>query len=207
MSLSNLCKTVIMAGALVVFAAGAQAAIVGVSGDGMMIAPPASVEDDHAANQHQTLQLGFDERQSVTLGADLAVDGGIISAGTTVSSHMILFNTDGTDRASALAEWTFDGVILGVMSDAGGTLEAASNAILGLGSVIYPGAFPARGFEGRDYYSVVGASLEVLMEVTEPGDWIRVVTASRDVPAPESMLLFGLGLLGLGLYGRRRRSA
>jgi len=41
------------------------------------------------------------------------------------------------------------------------------------------------------------------MEVTEPGDWIRVITASA-VPIPAAIWLFGSALLGF--VGMRRRS-
>jgi len=77
----------------------------------------------------------------------------------------------------ANVEWIFDGPILGVMSDAGGTLEAASSGILGATGTTYPGAFSARGMEGGDSYSVAGNQITVTMTASEPGDWIRVVTA------------------------------
>ena len=91
-------------------------------------------------------------------------------------------------------EWLFDGIILGVMSDSYGTLEAASSSFLGAPGTVYPGAFAARGMEGADSYLVSGSMITVSMAVSEPGDWIRVITASA-VPEPSTVLLFSTGLL------------
>lgn len=168
-----------------------------------IIAAPLSVQDDHpgAENDHQQ---AFNERQSVLLSSDLQVDGGsIIPAGTTVNSHMIFLNSEGRTRVSDLdVRWSFDGPILGVLSDINGNLEAASNAILGGTKTFYPGAFPNRGLETNDGYSVSGSFITVSMTVTEPGDWIRVVSA---VPVPAAVWLFGSALVGLLGLTRRRR--
>ena len=172
-----------------------------------IIAAPVSVVDDHpgATNDHQQ---AFNERQNVTLGAAITVDGGTIAAGTMVDSHMIFLNTCGTTGVTDPGVlWTFDGTILGVMSDVGGLLEAATNSILGASGTTYPGSFDNRGLEGNDGYNVAGNQITVNMHVTEPGDWIRVVTASRDPVIPEPMTL---GLVGLGLAGllaRRKKRA
>ncbi len=65
-----------------------------------------------------------------------------------------------------------------VHTDSGGHLEEASNAELGRPGTFYPGAFSARGLEGNDSASVSGdkLSLSVYLEVSQPGDWMRVVT-------------------------------
>ncbi len=152
-----------------------------------IIAAPASIIDDPpgATNDHQQ---AFDERQCVKLTAPLDVDGGSIAAGTLVDSHMIFLNTEGTTNVSDQnVAWTFDGAVLGVMSDVGGTLEAASSALLGAVGTTYPAAFPARGLESDplDNYTVAANAITVGMHVTEPGDWIRVVTASNCAPCGE----------------------
>ena len=92
-----------------------------------IIAAPAYVIDD-APGATNFNQQAFDENQNVTLLSDLAVDnnsvianGGIISAGTVVNSHMIFLNTPvGQGGANDTANWLFDGTILGVMSDRNG---------------------------------------------------------------------------------------
>jgi len=153
-------------------------------------------------------QLGFEEAQGViTPGAFSADDAVVIPAGTLVDSHMIFLNQTsvvlGLGHAGVV--WTFKRPIIAVMSDPGGTLEAASTAALGapgtnytggptLGCVPFgpvgPAPFPARGSESTgaafpfahtacgagDCYTVAGATILVHMSVSQPGDWIRVVT-------------------------------
>jgi len=56
-----------------------------------------------------------------------------------------------------------------------------------------------------DGYSIInGNELQLAMRVSEPGDWIRVVTAAEvsAVPLPASAFLFGPAVLGF--IARRR---
>ena len=135
-------------------AAAAQAAIISVTGPlsdaggaSAIIAAPIDVGDDAAINN---AQQGFNELQDVLLGSDLTVQGGVISSGTRVDSHMIFLNSQGTTAIGHYGvTWTFDGAILGVMVDRNGTQEAASNSILGAPGTLYPGSFSARGLESQ----------------------------------------------------------
>ena len=203
MRISSILAALCIAG----FAAPASAATFGVTGDGF-IATPDSVLDAADTN---TQQQGFLEQTRVTLVSPLAVDGGLIAAGTVVDSYMIFLNGVDDTLIETVATWTFPRMILGTMSDEGGTLEAASTNFLGNPGVTYPGsAFDNRGLEmnggvNDDMISFLGSTLTLEMNVTQPGDWVRVVTAPVPLPAAGWMLIGGLA--GLGFLGRKRRAA
>lgn len=208
-----LCLMLVSSGLLA--ARQANALLIGVDGGTstlgvlpQIIPAPLSIHDDATINLGMQ---GFDERQGVLLLSGLAVDGGIIASGTLVNSHMIYLD-QGEDLVPDLNEhlnvkWTFDGAILGVMSDWPGSMEAASSSFLGAAGTVYPGAFNGRGLETTanhaqpDGYAINGNELTVSMWVIEPGDWIRVVT--KPVPEPSTLLLLGSGLIGLGFVRRR----
>jgi hypothetical protein len=184
----------------------AQAAIIGFSlgpssagAAAEIIVPPAMLNNTTPFN---SAQQGFDELQGVLLGAPIMIDGGSIAAGTVVDSHMLFLNQQNgvPGTLSHIVTWTFSGTILGVMSQVNGTLEAASTPILGLPTTAYA-TFNNRGLEGADGYTILGNQLMLDLRVTQPGDWVRVVTAP--VPEPGTLLLIGSGLAGLTL--RRRR--
>jgi hypothetical protein len=199
---------IILAVVLVAMTSQAKAALT----DGPDIIPaPDSVIDDSpgATNDHEQ---GFNEKQGVLLAAPLEVDDGVfIPAGTWVNSHMIFLNTDGDTAASDVGVvWTFDGPVLGVMSKNNGSLEVASSPILGAAGTTYPAApFQARGLEAGDGYSVSGNTITVSMNVTEPGDWIRVVTAPTievgiDIKPgsfPNSFNINGNGVIPVAVLG------
>ncbi|MBK0328384.1 VPLPA-CTERM sorting domain-containing protein [Rhodobacteraceae bacterium F11138] len=191
-------------------------------GDGpSIIAAPDDATDDAAHNRG--IQA-FDEQQFYTLTDSLSVDGGTIAAGTTVSSHMIFLNSGpgnngtliehGAGNNQNAVTFTFDGDVLGVMSARNGAMEIASS-FLGADGTTYPDAtFSARGMEGNplsggrrnDWYSFTDNEISLGMRVTEPGDWIRVITAApSQVPVPASVVLLGTALAGFGAAGMRRR--
>ena len=218
--------TTILATGCVFLAAQSQAALISVNGDPSSDSDQAAIvssgsvgnaNDDEAYN---TAQQGFDEQQNVLLGSSLSVDGGgTIADNTQVSSHMIFLNSGPNDDGRLLSHynvtWQFDADILGVMSNRNGSLEVNSSSFLGADDVTYPtSSFSARGLEqnqdpcdtnaSNDCYDVFGSQLTVGMKVTEPGDWIRVVTKASEVPEPGTLGLLGLGLLGFGVSRRKQ---
>ncbi len=210
------------AGAVLVSVSGPTSSI---GGSAEIIAAPPNADDDAAFN---TGIQGFNEAIGVLLAADLMVDGGPIAAGMRIDSHMIFLNSGPGDSNQRIdhgtgagfqggVEFTFDGMVLGVMSDGIGQLEFNSTPLLGAAGTTYPaGTFTARGMEGNpldglfnnDWYSFSGNTITLGMEVTEPGDWIRVVTVSQ-VPLPATLPLLGgaLGLMGFLRWRRQRRLA
>lgn len=203
----------VIAGASVSPASAALVSVAGglssVGGPAAIIAAPSDALDDSVANR---AMQGFNEAQGVTTSVAHSTDGGSIAAGTLVDSHMIFLNSAGNlNITHSNVVWTFSAPILGIMSDPNGNLEAASTFELGAPGTNYtvgaPGQaapFSLRGLESNDSYSLVDAfTLQVSMQVAEPGDWIRVVTAH--VPLPGAVWMFLSALGGLGLFGWRRR--
>ena len=184
---------------VIVAASQANAVIVSVSGPNSsaatapaIIPAPTDILEDFVTN---TGMQGFDEAQGVLTTVAHKIDGGgAVPAGTLVDSHMIFLNTPGSGLTTHFqVDWTFSQPILGVMSDQGGNLEAASTFELGAPGTNYTTTFPgsgaaapygARGHEAQgggggviDGYALLSPyTLRVDMRVSEPGDWIRVIT-------------------------------
>ncbi len=192
------------------------------------ILAPKHLLDDTTTNSGMQ---GFDEAQGVVTSVAHSIDGGgTIAAGTSVNSHMIFLNTlNNTLGFHGGVVWTFSDMILGVMSNKSGTFESLSSFELGAAGTNYTTTFAgsgaaapfrARGIESnnrtglgtRDGYQIVANNeLRVSMRVSEPGDWIRVVTASPTnpvtTPEPGTILLLGSGLVGLGFWRLRKGPA
>jgi hypothetical protein len=174
-----------------------------------IIPPPSDALDDIVTN---TGMQGFDEAQNVLTTVAHAIDGGSIPAGTLVDSHMIFLNSLGpTFISHENVIWTFDAPIIGVMSDFNGNFEAASTFELGNPltnyTVTFPGSGPAapfadRGMEGQDAYLIAGNQITFNLSVTEPGDWIRVITAAA-APEPGTLFLLAVGLFAGAMVPKR----
>lgn len=172
-----------------------------------------SVQEDSPTNNHQQ---AFNEKQAVFLNSAINVDGGTIAAGQTVDSHLIFLNSQGGTFVNDRQTWGFDGQILGVMSQQNGGMLAATNSLFAaFGDYFTTGStlpFNAAGLEQNnilsgDGYIINGLLLDLRMRVTEPGDWIRVITASA-VPIPAAIFLFAPALLGfIGLRRKQKLTA
>ncbi len=171
----------------------ASASLIG--GSDIITAPTLISDDSGAINW---AQQGFDEAQNVLLSSNLQVREGTIAANTRVDSHMIFLNTPNNNRASDTQRWTFGGDILGII-DARGTLTQ-THSFLGHQNTTYQLDFNNVGLEGGDSYSFTNNILDLTMVVTEPGDWIRVITEASvetsPVPVPSAVWLFGTALFG-----------
>ena len=210
--LSVLCSLIVATGLML--APTQAASIIGASGENStagvgpgIIAAPFDILDDCVTNLGMQ---GFDEAQGVVTTVPHATDSGVIPAVGFVNSHMIFLNSGGGHLRHNGVTWKFTNPIIGVMSDASGSLEAASTFELGAPWTNYllpdplftscltnggtgdrAAPFGARGIENppadcsgtslADGYTVAGNSITVCLNVEQPGDWIRVVTQPQPV--------------------------
>ena len=187
-------------------AGAASAATISSTGDFQEIAAPAAVTNGSPSSNGNILY--FNEMQGVTLAADLTTDQGVISAGTRVDSHMFFLNrVRGRALISRSGTLTFARNILGTISDEDGALLSASDF---LGAPTTYANFNNRGIElggnNGDTVSFIGDTVTANLIVTQPGDWVRVVTVSA-VPVPAGIALLPLGLGGLAMLRRRRKES
>jgi hypothetical protein len=153
----------------------------------------------------RTRVFAFDELQGVVLANEVSVDQGIISAGTRVSSHYVLF--DPRFSTNVVGTVTFDRPIIGVLTSR--SRLAATNSILGLQGISY-GSVALTGLEGADRVSVSGNVLSFNFYASDPGDHVRVLTSAARVnqqgavPEPISGLIWATGI-GVGTFFTRRR--
>jgi len=194
--------------AMSVMAGQANADLIGVAGGPStagalpsIIPPPPFALDTMVTNLGQQ---GFDEVQDYVTSGAYSMDAGVLAAGSFVDSHMIFLNAPAGIGSITHTNvlWTFSNPIIGVMSDSIGALEVASTPELGAAGTVYPAApFGARGMEGADTYSFVAGSNQLLvnMYVSQPGDWIRVVTHATPIPGAALLGMIGLSVAGVKL--------
>jgi hypothetical protein len=143
---------------------------------------------------------------------------------------MIFLNQSGTASLSHTGvTWTFDFPIIGVMSDTPGQEEANSTPDFGAVATNYAvvpvspattscntstatgeqkAPFASRGIEDADSYTVAGNQITVNFTVTQPGDWIRVLTRGQNVlidikpgDYPNSININGAGVIPVAILG------
>lgn len=155
-----------------VLAGGAEGEIVG--GTITVIDPPLNTGND---NQQVTALLGFNERQHVLLASDLAVDwpGGVIAAGTVVSSHYIIYDPPTSSAVHLTGTAVFDTNVIGLIYK---TDKLNDSDYLGLPTVNYLNP-SMRGFESADSAAVPDPNtVSFDLQAGTPGDYARVITVS-----------------------------
>jgi hypothetical protein len=152
--------------------------------------------------------FGFDEDQNIVLAAPLVTNlGGTLAVGTTVASHYIFFDPGPVRSIQGTVD--FDSDVLAIIWR---TQELSASDFLANTGVNYlnPGA---RGFEPGDTAVISGQrQISVDLDAATPGDYIRVLTAfspaAAPVPEPGSLLMYGIGLAGMGAWaGWKKRRA
>lgn len=177
--------------------------------------------DPVTQNPNDGILLGWDEKQNITLTADLHVDrvfdtgasfveadpngGFIIKAGTIVSSHYFQWDPGLGSASTVGATIDFDSQIFAFITADQKLFD--SDEILGLDEIDY-NDFTLRGLEPGDSTAFSGPSVSINWTASSPGDWTRLITAYSPAaaiiePAPAAIL--GFAILGLGL--RRKRLA
>lgn len=190
--------------ALSLFCAGsASAAIVSISGGGMVLDPAPA--DFPLPNMVQSnVVQGIDEIQGLTLGDTLEIDdladiiGTVtLEPGTEVNSHLISFDPAGSASVNEI-EVAFDAPVLAVII--GDQRLFDTQALFALPGLNYPGSrINNYGFEGSDGFLVDGDTVTFSSNASSPGDYFRVLTA---IPSPGGAGVFAL--VGLGALRRRR---
>lgn len=118
--------------------------------------------------------------------------------GQTVDSWLLFFDPSGT--GSVRGTVSFQQNVLQVFSTQAGLTNTAAFQRTGY-SYSY-GTFTAPELSGGDSVSASGKTLTLNWNASDPGDYVRVMTA---VPEPATYAQMAAGLLALGGLARRRR--
>jgi hypothetical protein len=175
--------------------------------NGRIINPPADVTE--GGTEIFPFVVGFNEQQNVTLPSDIYVlsftdlNPILLNAGTRVNSHMIHYDPVG--MADPLfgnnGGFIFDGPIIGLIVDS--ISLDLTDLLLGSSATTYPTGDPQRGLELGDWLDTSSGKASLLLQSyaqiiggnIEQFDQLRVLAA---VPEPTSLMLFAIGLFGLG---------
>ncbi len=226
-------------GTLLLVTAACQAAIVSVSQDAQQLEVSAGDSLAVGALTSSNTILAINELQSLVLPTDLRLDGPlkdyvgtdnlyddqfsdlVLSAGTTISSHVLHFNPpeDTTAGVAPVATIEFADPILGFIFSnnvfdnsvsAVGKLLVASDAVVGIPGVTYETNSVRRAIRGErgDWIQVLDSYTIRARLFVSPGklDEVRVITSSSVIPEPASVAVWSL-LVMIGLLWFRQRKA
>lgn len=192
-----------------------SAAIVAVGGQVTQIAQPLNAQFNALTNPASA--YCWDEIQNFALDRAVAIDafspgtynqaGDLVTAslgvGTVVRSHYIHFDVLPQTSASIQGRVRFDSSIIGVIViNENGARHLDDSDFLGAPTLFTHGN-DNRGLEfATDAFriTILGDTIEFDLSITQPGDFIRVLTQG-DVPAPGALTLGAFG----ALCGARRR--
>ena len=212
MKLSTLLVAGAVAGLAAMTAASAQASIVSVgqffdSQAGLTVQTPApgtAITADFIENNGLPDGIVFAEQQNVALAAALPLDtGGVLAAGTRVSSYFVGFDDPVGGFQHTLVN--FSSKVLGIEYVDGGNLGASD--VLGLPSLSYNTGCGNCGYEGGETATFTGNLAVFASNFSQPGDYARVLTAAAPEPAAWAELILGFGLFGATMRRRRGRVA
>ena len=205
-------KTITLAFAAVLSAGVAHAATITANNETSEVIPAPIVLNNGAPGNNTTVKA-FEEATGVILASDLTTTLPAISAGTAVDSHMLFLNREDTASIRTVVEYSFTfsetiiGLILGTTNVNNTTFGTNGFPVLAASGTTYGNL---NGFEGSgDTWTITGGNtISGMMTVSQPGDWIRVITESpAPVPLPAAgwMLLAGVG--GLAAARKARKAA
>jgi hypothetical protein len=198
----------------------ASASTVTVSGSAIELDPPPLAVNNNPPPGDDDNILWFKEASNVTVSSAVTGLGGTsIGVGDVVDVYMMFLNRDSRTSSgtadTATATFTFTTQILGIFGQQNGSDLVLTD---GLSQTTTYSNFSSRGIEignngtfsaggGDDLITHVLGSNEVglFLRVTQPGDWVRVVTVSA-VPVPAALPLMLVGLGGLAFVARRRKT-
>jgi len=168
--------------------------------------PPAEVGED---NEQSPNLFAFNEDQNILINAPLTVDVGTDpQANDVVASHYVYFDPTGTGLTTIEGYVDFDAAIFGIITS---TVNLANSDFL-INNAVQYNSPNLRGLESTDSVSIDTNNPNRLLidwGAGTPGDYVRVLTmrspgADMQVPEPQTLGLFALGLLGLFRVRQRR---
>lgn len=156
---------------------------------------------NEAQNYTLTSALRVNASAPGTYNSGASLVNSFISAGTTISSHYIHFDSPASTSGAIQGRVRFDQKIIGVIVvNAAGQRDLDDSDYLGAPTLFTSGV-NARGMEMVNDSFTISASglvLDFSMTISTPGDYVRVIT----IPGAGTLSLAGVGAL---VAVRRRR--